>query len=171
LLSWPILLQSKGSFVLFEVLEVRVMARKMTVQKVFKVIAACALASALFVACKGEEIPTLPPDDTMPEEDSGANGPGPDDDGGTDLSCLMPRTGCPCGMEGAMYDCRAYYYVNENTASEYVACSYGHYYCTDGRWGECIGERIVVVPPNEIPPGTLISSDGPPPQEGADAGL
>jgi hypothetical protein len=155
------------------VLEVRVMARKMTVQRMFKVLAACVLASALFVACKGEEIPTLPPDDSQ-DDDAGSgnppNGMEGDSGGGPDIRCLMPRPGCECANDGDIYDCRAYYYVNEDTPQEYVACSYGHYYCSDGTWGECIGERIVVVPPNEIPPGTLISSDGPPPQAGDDAG-
>jgi hypothetical protein len=145
--------------------------RKRTAHKVLEVIASCTLAALLFVACKGDEIPTLPPDDSMDEDSGSGNQPNHmDEDSGINLSCLMPRTGCACATEGATYDCRAYYYVNESTSSEYVACSYGHYYCTDGKWGECIGERIVVVPPGEIPPGTLISSDGPPPQEGADAG-
>ncbi|HEX2877967.1 MAG TPA: hypothetical protein VHO25_00385 [Polyangiaceae bacterium] len=145
------------------------MTRKMTLQRVFRAVASCAFASALFVACKGEEIPTLPPGDEPSNEDAGNNQPNNQGDSGIDLACLRPAATCPCSMEGAIYDCRAYYYVNKGTPEQYQACSIGYFHCVDGEWSECIGERIVRVAPDEIPPNTVFE-DGPLPGLG-DGGL
>lgn len=145
------------------------MTRKMTLQRVFRAVASCAFASALFVACKGEEIPTLPPDDEPSNEDAGNNQPNHQGDSGINLACLRPATDCPCGIENAQNSCSVYYTVLIDGQDEKIACATGYMLCLDGEWSECYGVRVVVVPPSEIPPGTLIHDEAP--AFAGDAGL
>jgi hypothetical protein len=142
----------------------------MTLQRVFTAAAAYAFASALLVACKGEEVPLGPRAEDPVDEDAGSEPPD-DDDSGTGVvdRCILNREeGCPCTTEGEQRTCSVYYFVEGE--EEKVACMQGYVYCLEGEWTSCIGVRIVQVPPSEIPPGTLISEE-PPAQLGNDGGL
>lgn len=146
--------------------------RKLTAHKVLKVVASCAVAALLFVACKGDEIPTLPPDDTM-DDDAGSPSntggqPNMQGDSGTGVvdPCLFHHDeGCACEPEGARDTCSVYYFVEGE--EEKVACMQGYVYCVEGEWTGCIGVRIVQVPPGEVPPNTVIQDGAP---EFGDAG-
>ncbi len=62
--------------------------------------------------------------------------PGPGD------ACATPNEGCECAAEGDVVDCGQL----RETYDEYVTCSRGSRSCVEGRWGACVGDRVVQTP-------------------------
>ena len=57
-------------------------------------------------------------------------------------SCNTPQEGCACDTAGKVVDCGS---VARHSGG-YTACSMGQRACTDGKWGACEGDKIVMLP-------------------------
>ncbi|HVY25116.1 MAG TPA: PA14 domain-containing protein [Polyangiaceae bacterium] len=57
-------------------------------------------------------------------------------------SCSTPQEGCPCSDEGQVIECGDAVRHSEG----YTACGMGERVCLDGKWGECEGAKIYMVP-------------------------
>ncbi len=74
------------------------------------------------------------------------------DGGGSGYNpCLTPTQGCPCDDEGSVAECGKVL----RSSGDYLWCSVGHRTCTDGEWGECVGDRTVQIASDEPPPFDL----------------
>jgi hypothetical protein len=60
----------------------------------------------------------------------------------TASACNTPQTGCPCDTEAKVVDCGSVV----RHSGDYTACSMGQRTCTDGKWGECEGDKIAMLP-------------------------
>ncbi|HEY5958323.1 MAG TPA: hypothetical protein VIV60_17285, partial [Polyangiaceae bacterium] len=63
------------------------------------------------------------------------------DGGGSqvDPCTVQGHAGCPCEGEGSVIDCGRIDYIN----GDYVTCSMGQATCSEGKWGTCVGNRVV----------------------------
>jgi len=55
--------------------------------------------------------------------------------------CATPNKGCACDTTDAVVDCGQV----ERISGDYVSCTMGTRTCIDGKWGECIGDRIATM--------------------------
>src|SRR4051812_35957514 len=55
--------------------------------------------------------------------------------------CATPNKGCACETNDEVVDCGQV----ERRSGDYVTCSMGKRTCTDGTWGECIGDRVATL--------------------------
>ena len=53
--------------------------------------------------------------------------------------CAHPNTGCACAVDEQVVDCGSV----ERISGSYVTCSMGKRTCSEGKWGECIGDHIL----------------------------
>ena len=75
--------------------------------------------------------------------DKGATRPAPmktDVTGSTSDTVYGPATAQICGPEGTTRECGRVHH----TDGDYVHCSVGHATCTNGVWGECVGDHFVI---------------------------
>lgn len=88
-----------------------------------------ALATFLFAmtACKSRPDAT---DESSSDYPANANGLG---------ACTPGTEGCPCDKEQAISECGRVHQVS----GHYVTCSVGRSTCTGGKWGACVGDRVV----------------------------
>ncbi|HTV21488.1 MAG TPA: carboxypeptidase-like regulatory domain-containing protein, partial [Polyangiaceae bacterium] len=69
--------------------------------------------------------------------------------GPTDYGPVLAQA---CSPEGSVRECGRVYH----TDGDYVYCSVGHSTCTDGAWGTCVGDRVVI----KSSPSLRLSSAG-----------
>ena len=55
--------------------------------------------------------------------------------------CETPNTGCACDTADELVECGQI----ERRSGDYVTCSMGERRCTDGVWGECVGDGIATL--------------------------
>ncbi len=55
--------------------------------------------------------------------------------------CATPNKGCSCDTNDEVVDCGQV----ERRSGDYVTCTMGKRTCTEGTWGECIGDRIATL--------------------------
>ncbi len=67
--------------------------------------------------------------------------------------CLTPKEGCACEAdeEGTTVECGKVL----RSSGDYLWCSVGERTCTNGEWGECVGDRTVQIASDEPPPFEL----------------
>lgn len=102
--------------------------------------AALCAASALLVACGTADHATAP---FIPAPDGGDD---PDKPIPNVDPCDTPNEGCACNDEGSHVECGQV----ERRSGDYVSCTTGIRTCTDGEWGDCIGDQIATM---YLPPG------------------
>jgi hypothetical protein len=78
-----------------------------------------------------------------------------DDQAGVDDECMYRAAGCPCYTEGEELDCGRIY----RQSGDYVSCSIGSQTCSDGVWGECIGDQMVELGHDDVPPSYLMAEN------------
>jgi hypothetical protein len=77
------------------------------------------------------------------------------DSGSVDL-CATPNTGCPCSSEGQQVACGKVV----SKSGDYVSCSEGTRTCTNGSWGDCIGQYNTITSGSAAPVGGDIHTLG-----------
>ena len=60
--------------------------------------------------------------------------------------CATPSKGCTCEKEAELVECGQV----ERRSGDYVSCTMGYRTCTDGAWGDCVGDRVATL---YAPPG------------------
>ncbi len=65
-----------------------------------------------------------------------ANKPVPNTD-----PCATPNKGCSCDTNDEVIDCGQV----ERRSGDYVTCTMGKRTCTEGTWGECVGDRVATL--------------------------